>query len=354
MNKKISFMLYFLLFLLVYISLNFYVVIRLGGYLGIEKNILYLLIILINFSLPISMYMERIFPNILSKIFYTISTFWLGILLFALCLLLIYEIISLFWTTSYAGIIIITGIAILSIASAVNASKITIKEVNIPIKNLKKNINIVQLSDIHIGTIRNSNFLKKIIKKTSQLNPDMIIITGDMVDASSRLNKEMFKDFNKFKSPIYFITGNHEVIENTEKTYSFLEETNIQILKNEIISFENVQIIGIEFSEDKNHLEEKLKKINIDKSKPSILIYHSPEGYNEAKKLGINLQLAGHTHSGQIFPFNFIVKIKYKYIKGLYDLGNMFLYVSPGTGTWGPYMRLGSKNEITLIKLIPG
>ncbi|MBD3338920.1 MAG: hypothetical protein GF353_07420 [Candidatus Lokiarchaeota archaeon] len=81
-------------------------------------------------------------------------------------------------------------------------------------------------------------------------------------------------------------------------------------------------------------------------------MYHSPQGIEDAKKVGIDLQLAGHTHNGQIFPFNFFVRIFFKHIKGLYDLEDMFLYVSPGTGTWGPYMRLGLKNEITFLKLI--
>ncbi|MBT7903597.1 hypothetical protein HN587_07070 [Candidatus Woesearchaeota archaeon] len=81
-------------------------------------------------------------------------------------------------------------------------------------------------------------------------------------------------------------------------------------------------------------------------------MYHQPKGMIEAEKAGINLQLAGHTHNGQIFPFNFVVKAVFPHVRGLYKINNLNLYVSPGTGTWGPPMRLGSSNEITVINLV--
>ena len=352
MNIKIQFVMLFLVFLLTYISLNSYVVLRLGGLLGIGRNILYLWIALVTFSLPVAVYVERIFPNILSRIFYTVSALWMGILLFMLCSLLIYEAIRPFYTIPYAGMIIVIVIGVLSIISIINATGIVVKEVEVPVENLEKEVIIVQLSDIHVGTIRNSGFLKKIIEKTNKLDPDIVMITGDMVDASARLHGSMFSDFNRLRAPIYFVTGNHEVYEEKDKVYALFNDTKIRILRNEVVDFDGIQIIGVEYSEDKGHLGKELEKLKIDKAKPAVLMYHSPQGIEDAKRAGIDLQLAGHAHNGQIFPFNFFVRIFFKHIKGLYDLGGMFLYVSPGTGTWGPYMRLGSRNEITFLKLI--
>ncbi|MDD2665752.1 MAG: metallophosphoesterase [Methanocellales archaeon] len=352
MNKRIQFVIYFLLFLLIYISLNSYVVLRLGGLLGIGRNILYLWIALATLSLPVAVYFERIFPNILSRIFYTVSALWMGILLFTLCSLLIYEVIRPFYTIPYAGMIIVIVVSVLSIISVINAVGIVVKEVEVPIKNLEEDVTLVQLSDIHAGTIRNSGFLKKIIEKANKLDPNIVMITGDMVDASARLHGSMFSDFNRLKAPIYFVTGNHEVYEETDKVYALFNDTKIRVLRNEAVDFDGIQIIGVEFSEDKGHLGKELEKLKIDKSKPAVLMYHSPAGTEDAKRAGIDLQLAGHTHSGQIFPFNFFLRMFFKHIKGLYDFEGMFLYVSPGTGTWGPYMRLGSRNEITLLKLI--
>lgn len=352
MNMRIQFVIFFLVFLLIYISLNSYVVLRLGGLLGIGRNSLYLWIVLVTFSLPVAMYVERIFPNIFSRIVYTVSALWLGILLFTLCSLLIYEAIRPFFTIPYAGTIIVIVVSVLSIISVIIAAGIVVKEVEVPVKNLKKNVTIVQLSDLHLGTIRNSGFLKSIIDKTNQLDPDIVMITGDMVDASARLHASMFGNFNRLRAPIYFVAGNHEGYEEADKVNELFHDTKIRILRNEAVDFDGIQIIGIEFSEGKDHLGKELAKLKIDKAKPAVLMYHAPQGIEDAKRAGIDLQLAGHTHSGQIFPFNFFVRIIFKHINGLYDLGGMYLYVSPGTGTWGPYMRFGSRNEITFLKLI--
>ncbi len=351
MDLKI-FIIFISVFLLIYTAINSYVILRLGGVLGIGRSILYLWIALVTLSLPLAVFFERIFPNIFSRIFYTLSTLWLGILLITLFLLLIYEVIRPFYTIPYAGIIIVIAVTILSIISVINAVGISVKEIEVPVENLEKNLTIVQLSDLHIGTIRNSNFIKKVIEKTSQLDPDIVMITGDMIDASARIHNGMFSDFNKLRAPVYFVTGNHELMEGTDKIYALFNDTKIRVLKNEVVDFDGIQIIGVEYSEEKDHLRKELEKLKINKTKPAVLMYHSPKGTEHAKKAGIDLQLAGHTHNGQIFPFNFIVKIFFKHTKGLYDLEDMILYVSPGTGTWGPYMRLGSRNEITVLKLI--
>jgi len=352
MNMRIQFVIYFLVFLLIYTSLNSYVVLRLGGLLGIGRNILYLWIAIVTLSLPAAVYAERIFPNIFSSIFFTASTFWMGILLFMVCSLMIYEVIRPFYNIPYAGMIIIIVVSVLSIISVINATGIVVKEVEVPVENLKKNVTIAQLSDLHIGTIRNSAFLKRVVEKANRLDPDIVMITGDLIDASARIHDDMFNEFNRFRAPVYYVTGNHEVYEGVDEVYSILDNTNIRVLRNEIVDYDGLQIIGVEFSEDKDHLGKELEKLKIDKTKPAVLMYHSPDGFEDAKQVGVDLQLAGHTHNGQIFPFNFFIKIFFKHIKGLYDLEGMFLYVSPGTGTWGPYMRLGSRNEITLLKLV--
>jgi len=352
MNMRIQFVIYFLVFLLIYTSLNSYVVLRLGGLLGLGRNILYLWIVIVTFSLPVAVYAERVFPNIFSKFFFTASAFWMGILLFMVCSLMIYEAIRPFYNIPYAGIIIVIVVSVLSIVSIINATGIVVKEVEVPVENLEKDVSIVQLSDLHLGTIRNSAFLARVIEKVIPLDPDIVMITGDLIDAGARIHEGMFNEFNRFGAPVYFVSGNHEVYEGIEEVYSILDNTKIRVLRNEIVDYDDIQIIGVEYSEDNGHLGKELKNLKIDKTKPAVLMYHSPDGYENAKQAGIDLQLAGHTHNGQIIPFNFFVKIFFKHIKGLYDLEGMFLYVSPGTGTWGPYMRLGSRNEITLLKLI--
>lgn len=352
MNLK-TVVLFLLGFSLIYAGVNSYVILRLGGLLGIKRTVLFLWIALATFSLPVAVYVERVFPNYFSRIFFALSTLWMGILFFTLCSLLVYEAIRLFYTIPNGGVLIVFVVGALSVISGINAVGISVREVQVPIENLGRDVTIVQLSDIHLGAIRGSRFLKKIIETIDKLDPDIVVITGDMVDASARLHTNMLSDFSKLRAPIYFVTGNHEVYEGTDKVYALFNDTKIRPLRNEVVNLDSIQIIGIEYSQDKGHLRRELEKIKIDRTKPAILMYHSPEGTEEARKAGIKLQLAGHTHNGQIFPFNLVVRLFFKYTKGLYDFVGMYVYVSPGTGTWGPYMRLGSRNEITLLKLVP-
>jgi len=344
---------YVLVFILLYAGLNSLVVFGLGGLLGLGRPVLYTWIAVVSLSLPIAMYVERVYPNSLSRLFYTASTLWMGVLLFLGCSLLVYEVVSVFYPIPYAGPIIVMVVGVLSIVSVRNATGIEVTEITVPVEGIAEEISIVQLSDLHLGTIRNSKYLATVVEKATSLDPDVVLISGDMVDASARLHEGMFDEFERFGAPVYFVTGNHEVYEGIDEVYSLFAETQIRVLRNEVVEYDDIQIVGVEFAETDGHLGSKLETLEPDEAKPAVLMYHSPEGIEDAKRAGIDLQLAGHTHAGQVFPFNFAVRIAFKQIGGLYDLGGMFLYVSPGTGTWGPYMRLGSRNEITLINLTP-
>jgi len=277
----------------------------------------------------------------------------MGILFYLVCLLLVYQIAGIFLTIPKiaAGTTIISAAIILTAYSLTNGSKIKIKTIEISLENLKKEIKIVQLSDIHIGSVNGPNYLKRIVEKTNALSPDFIAITGDLVDGTAPLTHEIISPINNFKAPVFFTTGNHEFYENFDKVFKLLERTKLKILKDSKTKFQNIQLIGINYSEEKNHLNNALKKIRI--KHPSLLLYHLPTNPEYLSKNNINLQLAGHTHKGQIFPFNFLVRLAYKNFAGLYTSKNKKsnIYVSQGTGTWGPPMRLGSFNEITLIKL---
>lgn len=117
--------------------------------------------------------------------------------------------------------------------------------------------------------------------------------------------------------------------------------------------FNGLQVIGIPYSIQRNILDQLLSHLAFDKNLPTILLHHLPSQWDSARIHGIDLQLSGHTHHGQFYPFNFLVKYMFPFWRGLYQKGNKYLYVSAGTGTWGPPMRWGSRNEITVIDLIP-
>ncbi|MFC1752579.1 metallophosphoesterase [Thermoproteota archaeon] len=354
MSRAIQFAIFFTIFILIYASLNSYLVIRLGGLLGLHKNTIISLIAVVTLAMPFTIILERFFQNIITRILYAIASLWMGIGLFLLCTLLVYEIIRPFYQIPYAGIIILSIVGLLSVFSIINAMFLHVEEVEVPIQGLKKEMKVVQLSDIHVGTIRNSAFLQKIAEKTNELEPDIVMITGDLVDGTAALHESMFSGFDKCKAPVFFVSGNHETYEGLGKVYKLLNETKIRPLKNEVVVFDGIQVVGIEFSEDRANTQKQLSRLKINKSKPAVLMFHGPWGMEDAKNHGIDLQLSGHTHNGQIYPFHFFVWLVLKHLRGLYDYDGMYLHVSPGTGTWGPYMRLGSMNEITVLNLVPG
>lgn len=325
-----------------------------GSLLEIPKTeIFFLIVLLIALSYPIAALLERITSNIFSRILYTISSAWMGTVFFILFLLIIYAILSLAFNVPkmMAGIIIITLALILTAYSIFNGFLLNISEIEIPLDGIKDDVRVVQLSDIHIGSIRNSGFLERVVKKTNSLNPDIVLITGDMVDGSAKLHKHTFCALNRINAPFLFVTGNHEIYEGLEEVFRVLDPTNLEMLSNEKFEFKGIQIIGVNYSFDQDHLKNMLHRLKIEKNKPSILMYHLPQGLDIANEAGVDLQLSGHTHNGQIFPFSLLVKLVFPYNNGLYEYNGTYLYVSQGTGTWGPPMRLGSKNEITLIKL---
>ncbi len=250
-----------------------------------------------------------------------------------------------------AGILIVTTALLISVYATFNTTKLKIEQINIPLNGLKKDIRAVQISDVHLGPIRKFGFIRKMVNKILDLNPEIVFITGDLFDGSSKLQDDILKDFNKIKVPIIFIMGNHDFYQGLNEVSNFMSTTPINILNNQALDFKGLQVIGVPFSWDGEYLEKTLKNIDYDQNKPTLLLYHLPSEFKAAKDAGIDLQLSGHTHAGQFFPFNHIVKRMFPYIRGLYENQGSFLYVSQGTGTLLPPMRLGSRCEITLINL---
>ena len=179
----------------------------------------------------------------------------------------------------------------------------------------------------------------------------VVVMTGDIFDSSRIPEEEVITILNRLAAPVFFVMGNHERYGRGEKVTKLLAKTKVKILRNEKISFKGIEIIGIDDTGSDEAVAEKLSKIEISESGYSVLLHHRPTGIEAAVKAGIDLMVCGHTHNGQIFPFNYIVGLFHGHMKGLYRYGDFHLYVSPGTGTWGPRMRLGSKSEIVLFEL---
>jgi predicted MPP superfamily phosphohydrolase len=341
------------MYFIVFLILNYIIFLGLSFTFNIAKNELYyLIILLLALSQPLSLLLLRFSSSLLIRALYAASAAWLGISAYILILLAIYLIIGYLVNipAQTAGILIVGAALIISIYALFNVTRIKIEEINIPF-NIEENIRAVQISDVHIGPIRKEGFVRRMVDKIIELDPEIVFITGDIFDGSTKIDDDILKDFNRIKVPVIFIMGNHDFYQGFDEVNQYMKVANINILYNQVFQFKGVQIIGVPFSWDRKFLEKSITNIDFDKKKPTILLYHLPREFQVAIDAGIDLQLSGHTHAGQFYPFNLFVKLMFPYLRGLYKKEGSYLYVSQGTGTLGPPMRLGSRCEITLINL---
>ena len=247
--------------------------------------------------------------------------------------------------SGYASIFLIILITIYSYS---NGAKINLKFLTFNSDLVKNKSKIIFMSDLHLGT-NSTKHLKKILDKISKIDFDFILIGGDLID-SSQFKLSDLEIFKKIKKPILFCTGNHDYyIKGSKDKLNQLSKYNITYLNNRSKLIKNFNIIGIN---DNQSIEEQ-KNVALryfDKNRFNIYLTHKPSLFNILNLSG--LVLSGHTHNGQIFPFNLIVKIKFPHVYGFFKKGNTDLYVSSGSGCWGPRMRLGSNNEIIILEFI--
>ncbi len=236
-----------------------------------------------------------------------------------------------------------------------------IKNVKIEIKGLKKELDIVQITDVHIGKSLGKEFLDEIVKDINTLDADIVVITGDLVDLhvseiGDKLNS--LKDI-KSRYGIYFVSGNHEYFHGVEGICEHLKSLDVNVLTNENMNINNqINLAGITdlMGRRRGLLEPDLKKalLNTDPNLPTVLLAHQPKITNELKNENIDLILSGHTHAGQIFPFGLLVLLDQPYLSGLYQHSEKTqIFVSSGAGYWGPPIRVMAPSEIVKIRLYP-
>lgn len=335
-----------------YLAMNGYALGRVAMWLGIRRGWgFYLLLIALTASFPAAIALERAWPNFLTSAIYHLATTWLGVVWLGFWCVFLMDIAKLVLKlpapmTGRLAILLTAG---LSLASLLYAQVLRVRtvEVKAPVA-----LNMVQLSDIHLGSTSEA-FLRRVVEKTNALQPDVVFITGDLLDHCGSEVRQAVKALNELNAPVYFVTGNHEYYAGLEQVLELLKATPLQVLRNEMVEFKGVQVIGIDDSFDRSQVRKQLKNITLDPQKYHILLYHQPEGFAQAHQAGINLMLSGHTHNGQIVPFNLVVGMVHRFIGGTYQEQGALLNVSRGTGTWGPRMRLGTSSEIVLIKLMP-
>jgi predicted MPP superfamily phosphohydrolase len=188
--------------------------------------------------------------------------------------------------------------------------------------------------------------------KVNGSNAQFLCITGDFIDAPG-IGEEQLSALSSCPVPIYFCIGNHERYEDLNEILQRLQRLGVMVLRTATATQGEVQLVGIDDSDNPSQVKREIARLDIDPQRFVLLLYHRPRGLAAAAAAGVDLMISGHTHNGQIVPFNLVVKRVFEQTVGLFTHGQTRLYVSPGTGTWGPVMRLGSRGEISLFEVQP-
>ena len=245
-------------------------------------------------------------------------------------------------------------------------ARVEVKEIAVRLPKLSAEhdgTTIVQLTDLHVGPTIGRAFIEDIVRRTNELRPDLVAITGDLVDGTVERLRHAVEPLRELRARhgVYFVTGNHEYFSGAGPWIAELGRLGIKVLRNERVSLggpAGFDLAGIDdhtagrLGEGPSDLDRALH--GRDPARAVVLLAHQPRAVLEASRLGVDLQLSGHTHGGQIWPFTYLVKLQQPYIAGLHRHGDTQIYVSPGTGYWGPPMRLGTRAEITRVTLRAG
>jgi len=267
-------------------------------------------------------------------------------------------------TKLITGIITLSIISVIIIAGYINAGNPKIKNLNITINKNQigfDKLNIVAVSDIHLGTMVNKTKIKRLINNIKQLNPDIVLIAGDIIDDNIKVVKHYdllnwFKEL-KPKYGIYSCMGNHEYIGRAYSDLDYFEKNGIHMLKDTTIKIDDkFYIIGRDDIEGKTFSGKKRKSLDeltkdIDFRLPVFLLDHQPYKLEKTAKYAVDFQLSGHTHNGQIWPLNYLTGLLFEEDWGYLKKINTHFYISSGFGTAVIPIRVGNNSEILNIKI---
>jgi uncharacterized protein len=271
---------------------------------------------------------------------------------------------SFLWGGIPAGVVWSSaGIAGLGFAEAVHGPEV--KEFLVPIPKLPRalqGLTIAQISDLHVGPTIQRGYVDEVVRLTNALKPDLIVVTGDIADGSPAMIREHLQPFADLNSRLgtYYVTGNHEYYWGVEGWLESVKALGFVPLLNEnrILSVDDAKILlaGVTDSAAGNFVSghrsdaTRASRSTVE-CQLRILLAHRPNNWSEAESLGFDLQLSGHTHGGQFFPWSVFMPLAYKYYRGLSRHGRMWIFVSSGTGYWGPAHRFAVPSEIALLRL---
>ena len=378
--KRYQMIIFFSIVLTIYSLVNIYIYYK--GYKALpvlqENRLIYSLTFFLLAAIFIaSKFLESRHSSVITDILNIIGGFWLAFMLYGFFLFLISDIVSsglripgiinsgnimLFRKWSFIITVVISSLFIAG--GFINAIIPVVTRYDIKINKPAgeiKNLRIAAVSDIHLGSIIRKRSIRKLSGMLKEMNPDIVLLLGDIVDGEIGpvLRGDLLRYFTcpKCNDGLYAITGNHEFIGGGSRTIPYIESKGIRVLKDEVVTLEGgIQLIGrIDRDSYRFYRKERLSldKLmeQVDTMKPVILLDHQPFHLSETAEKGVDLQLSGHTHNGQMWPLNYITARIYELSYGYLKKGNTHFIVSSGYGLWGPRVRSGSRSEVLLINI---
>jgi uncharacterized protein len=379
--KRSQMLIFFSIVLLIYSLVNIYIFYK--GYNAVpvlrDNRLIYALIF---FFLTVIFIAAKILESrhssVISDTLNILGGFWLAFMLYGFIFFLLSDILLLILRIPgiisdekillfrrWAFLITVSISSLLIIGGFINSLIPVVREYNISINKSAgkiKSLRIAAVSDIHLGSVIRKRSIRKLSGILEKMNPDLVFLLGDIVDGEIGpvMRGDLLKYFTspKAKDGLLAITGNHEFIGGASRTIPYIKSKGIRLLLDEMVTLEGgIQIIGRTdrdsrrfYGKERLSLSELMK--NADTTKPVIVLDHQPFALNESEQLGVDLELSGHTHNGQMWPLNYITAMIYELSYGYLRKGDSHFIVSSGYGLWGPRVRSGSRSEVLLINLI--
>lgn len=305
------------------------------------------------------------YTNPVLRAFYRAAAVWLGLLTF-----LFVAAVAAWATFGIATLVgahlnfhrmvegLFSAAFVIGIAGVINASWTRITRATIRLANLPeawRGRKAALISDVHLGHVRNGNFLRRMVSMIVEEDPDAIFIAGDLYDGTAIDAGKAAEPLSKLTAPhgVYFVAGNHEQFGDDSKYLHAVKAAGVRVLNSEKVEADGLQIVGVPYRNATRgeHLAAALSSVRLDPDRASILLLHAPDHPEIAEAAGVSLQLSGHTHLGQFVPWSwFARKIYRQFVYGLSRIGRMQVFTSSGAGTWGPPLRLGSNPEIVVLQ----
>jgi predicted MPP superfamily phosphohydrolase len=381
--RQVQFLIFFIIVLGFYGLVNWYIFSR--GLMSFEpgtglRQAYVWAFWLLAISYPLGRILEKLYLSQLSDFFTWAGSFWLAAMVYILIAVIAFDLLrivnhfvpffeklipsELFQRPYFFTISVATAVFLLVFAGHLNALLPRTNQLSIIVnKSLPetRKLRIAMISDIHLGTVISTKRLSRMIEHLNSVEPDVIMIPGDLVDEDLEpvVKQNLGALFSKLNAPlgVYASTGNHEYIGGADAAVDYLRAHGIKVLRDTAVQINpGLWVIGRNDIEGNRFAGKKRKSLaeitkNIPAEDVRIVLDHQPRAYEEAQEQQTDLILSGHTHHGQLWPFNYITQKMFPLSWGYKQFGQMHAYVSSGIGTWGPPVRIGNRPEVVVITL---